>query len=63
MDWIQFSSEEELHNILLQENHATDEVKLHVQAQKPKYLQGDQASDENKDFWDHHCLLTKVNKT
>ena len=50
MDWIQFSSEEELHNILLQENHAADEVKLHVQAQKPKYLQGDQASDENKDF-------------
>ncbi|KAB0365505.1 hypothetical protein FD754_009661, partial [Muntiacus muntjak] len=27
MDWIQFSSEEELHNILLQENHATDGVK------------------------------------
>uniref|UniRef100_A0AC11BAL8 Uncharacterized protein n=1 Tax=Ovis aries TaxID=9940 RepID=A0AC11BAL8_SHEEP len=50
MDWIQFSLEEELHNTLLQENHVTDGVKLHVQAQKPKDLQGDQTSDEEKDF-------------
>lgn len=50
MDWIQFSLEEELHNTLLQENHVTDGVKLHVQAQKPKDLQGDQTSGEEKDF-------------
>ena len=35
---------------------------LHVQPQKPKALQGDQTSDEEKDFWDPHCLLNKVNK-
>ncbi|KAB0402400.1 hypothetical protein E2I00_000848 [Balaenoptera physalus] len=46
MGWIQFSSEEELHNALQQENHVIDGVKLHVQAQKPKALQGDQTSDE-----------------
>ncbi|XP_055275573.1 SRA stem-loop-interacting RNA-binding protein, mitochondrial-like [Moschus berezovskii] len=50
MDCIQFSSEEELHNTLPQENHVTDGVELHVQAQKPKDLQGDQTSDEEKDF-------------
>ncbi|KAB0362053.1 hypothetical protein FD754_006209 [Muntiacus muntjak] len=36
MGWIQFSSKE-LHNLL-------------VQAQKPKALQGNQTSDEEKDF-------------
>ena len=40
MDWIQFASEEELHNTLLQENHVTDGVKLHVQAQKPEDYKG-----------------------
>ncbi|XP_057587519.1 SRA stem-loop-interacting RNA-binding protein, mitochondrial [Hippopotamus amphibius kiboko] len=50
MGWIQFSSEEELHNVLQQENHVIDGVKLHVQAQRPKTLQGDQTSDEEKDF-------------
>ena len=47
--WIQFSSKE-LHNALQQEIHITDGVKLLVQAQKPKALQGDQTSDEEKDF-------------
>ncbi|KAB1278361.1 SRA stem-loop-interacting RNA-binding protein; mitochondrial [Camelus dromedarius] len=42
--------EEELRNALQQENHVIDGVKLHVQAQKPKALQGDQTSDEEKDF-------------
>uniref|UniRef100_A0A8C6FPM6 SRA stem-loop-interacting RNA-binding protein, mitochondrial n=1 Tax=Moschus moschiferus TaxID=68415 RepID=A0A8C6FPM6_MOSMO len=50
MGWIHFSSEEELHNALQQENHVIDGVKLHVQPQKPKALQGDQTSDEEKDF-------------
>nr|XP_012417430.1 PREDICTED: SRA stem-loop-interacting RNA-binding protein, mitochondrial [Odobenus rosmarus divergens] len=50
MGWIQFSSEEELQNALQQENHILDGVKLHVQAQRPKVLQGDQTSDEEKDF-------------
>uniref|UniRef100_A0A8C3YU67 SRA stem-loop-interacting RNA-binding protein, mitochondrial n=1 Tax=Catagonus wagneri TaxID=51154 RepID=A0A8C3YU67_9CETA len=50
MGWIQFSSEEELHNVLQQENHVIDGVKLHVQAQKRKALKGDQTSDEEKDF-------------
>ncbi|XP_002719669.1 SRA stem-loop-interacting RNA-binding protein, mitochondrial [Oryctolagus cuniculus] len=50
MGWIQFSSEEELQNALQQENHIIDGVKLHVQAQRPKVLQGDQTSDEEKDF-------------
>lgn len=50
MGWIHFSSEEELHNALQQENHIIDGVKLHVQPQKPKALQGDQTSDEEKDF-------------
>ena len=49
MGWIHFSSEE-LHNTLQQENHVIDGVKLHVQPQKPKALQGDQTSDEEKDF-------------
>ncbi|XP_022432138.1 SRA stem-loop-interacting RNA-binding protein, mitochondrial isoform X2 [Delphinapterus leucas] len=50
MGWIQFSSEEELHNALQQENHVIDGVKLHVQVQKPKALQGDQTSDEERGF-------------
>ncbi|XP_014927079.2 SRA stem-loop-interacting RNA-binding protein, mitochondrial isoform X2 [Acinonyx jubatus] len=50
MGWIQFSSEEELQNALQQENHIIDGVKLHIQAQRPKILQGDQTSDEEKDF-------------
>ena len=49
MGWIHFSSEE-LHNALQQENHVIDGVKPHVQPQKPKALQGDQTSDEEKDF-------------
>ena len=49
MGWIQFSSEE-LHNALQWENHVIDGVKLHVQPQKPKALQGDQTSDEERDF-------------
>ena len=49
MGWIQFSSEE-LHNALQQENHVIDGVKHHVQTQKPKALQGDQTSDEEKEF-------------
>ncbi|XP_006206178.1 SRA stem-loop-interacting RNA-binding protein, mitochondrial [Vicugna pacos] len=50
MGWVHFSSSEELQNALQQENHVIDGVKLHVQAQKPKALQGDQTSDEEKDF-------------
>ncbi|XP_045868268.1 SRA stem-loop-interacting RNA-binding protein, mitochondrial-like [Meles meles] len=49
MNWIQFSSEE-LKDALQQEYHIIDGVKLHVQAQRPKVLQGDQTSDEEKDF-------------
>ncbi|XP_040102780.1 SRA stem-loop-interacting RNA-binding protein, mitochondrial-like [Oryx dammah] len=49
MGWIHFSSEE-LYNALQQENYVIDGVKLHVQPQKPKALQGDQTSDEEKDF-------------
>ena len=49
MGWIHFSSEE-LHNALQWENHVIDGVKLHVQPQKPKALQGDQTSDEERDF-------------
>nr|KAF6502719.1 SRA stem-loop interacting RNA binding protein [Molossus molossus] len=50
MGWIQFSSSEELQNALQQDSHVIDGVKLHVQAQRPKMLQGDQTSDEEKDF-------------
>ncbi|KAM9646431.1 SRA stem-loop-interacting RNA-binding protein, mitochondrial [Trichechus inunguis] len=50
MGWIVFSSEEELQNALQKENHIIDGVKLQVQAQRPKVLQGDQTSDEEKDF-------------
>ncbi|XP_002926397.2 SRA stem-loop-interacting RNA-binding protein, mitochondrial [Ailuropoda melanoleuca] len=50
MGWVQFSSEEELKNVLQQENHIVDGVKLHVQVRRPKVLQGDQTSDEEKDF-------------
>ncbi|XP_007939519.1 SRA stem-loop-interacting RNA-binding protein, mitochondrial [Orycteropus afer afer] len=50
MGWIVFSSEEALQNALQQENHIIDGVKLHVQAQRPKGLQVDQTSDEEKDF-------------
>ncbi|XP_019495983.1 PREDICTED: SRA stem-loop-interacting RNA-binding protein, mitochondrial [Hipposideros armiger] len=50
MGWVHFSSEEELHNVLQQENHVIDGVKLHVQAQRRKALQGEQTSDEEKDF-------------
>ncbi|XP_008588484.1 PREDICTED: SRA stem-loop-interacting RNA-binding protein, mitochondrial isoform X2 [Galeopterus variegatus] len=50
MGWIHFSSEEELQNVLQQESHIIDGVKLHVQAQKPKVLPGDQTSDEERDF-------------
>ncbi|XP_004453601.1 SRA stem-loop-interacting RNA-binding protein, mitochondrial [Dasypus novemcinctus] len=47
--WVVFSSEEELQNVLHQENHIIDGVKLQVQAHKPKLLQ-DQTSDEEKGF-------------
>ncbi|KAF6132997.1 SRA stem-loop interacting RNA binding protein [Phyllostomus discolor] len=47
MGWIQFSSEEELQNALQQDSHVVDGVKLHVHAQRPKVLQGDQTSDED----------------
>ncbi|XP_047395044.1 SRA stem-loop-interacting RNA-binding protein, mitochondrial [Sciurus carolinensis] len=50
MGWVQFSSEEELQNAVQQENHIIDGVKVHVQAQRRKRLQGDQTSDEEKDF-------------
>ncbi|XP_038200266.1 SRA stem-loop-interacting RNA-binding protein, mitochondrial-like [Arvicola amphibius] len=50
MGWAQFSSQEELQNALQQENHSIDGVKIYVQAQKPKVLQGTQTSDEEKDF-------------
>ncbi|XP_005860216.1 PREDICTED: SRA stem-loop-interacting RNA-binding protein, mitochondrial [Myotis brandtii] len=50
MGWIHFSSEEELQNALQHDSHVIDGVKLHVQAQRPKVLQGDQTSDEEKDF-------------
>ncbi|XP_036099110.1 SRA stem-loop-interacting RNA-binding protein, mitochondrial-like [Molossus molossus] len=50
MGWIQFSFSEELQNALQQDSHVIDGVKLHVQAQRPKMLQGDQTSDEEKDF-------------
>uniref|UniRef100_G1Q8W6 SRA stem-loop-interacting RNA-binding protein, mitochondrial n=1 Tax=Myotis lucifugus TaxID=59463 RepID=G1Q8W6_MYOLU len=49
MGWIHFSSEE-LQNALQHASHVIDGVKLHVQAQRPKVLQGDQISDEEKDF-------------
>ncbi|XP_051004974.1 SRA stem-loop-interacting RNA-binding protein, mitochondrial [Acomys russatus] len=48
--WVQFSSQEELQNALQQESHIIDGVKIYVQAQKPKGLQGAQTSDEEKDF-------------
>ncbi|KAM5337604.1 SRA stem-loop-interacting RNA-binding protein, mitochondrial [Glossophaga mutica] len=47
MGWIHFSSEEELQNALQQDSHVVDGVKLHVQVQRPKVLQGDQTSDED----------------
>lgn len=50
MGWIHFSSEEELQNALQHDSHVIDGVKLQVQAQRPKVLQGDQTSDEEKDF-------------
>ncbi|XP_006864824.1 PREDICTED: SRA stem-loop-interacting RNA-binding protein, mitochondrial [Chrysochloris asiatica] len=50
MGWIMFSSEEELQNALQQENHVIDGVKLQVQAQRPRILQGDHESDEEKEF-------------
>ncbi|XP_037688114.1 SRA stem-loop-interacting RNA-binding protein, mitochondrial [Choloepus didactylus] len=50
MGWIVFSSEEQLQNALQQENHIVDGVKLHVQAHRPKLLQGDQTSDEENNF-------------
>ncbi|XP_012789150.2 SRA stem-loop-interacting RNA-binding protein, mitochondrial-like [Sorex araneus] len=50
MAWLQFSTEEELHNALQQENHIIDGVKLHVQVRRPKNLQADQTTDEEKDF-------------
>ncbi|XP_042548474.1 SRA stem-loop-interacting RNA-binding protein, mitochondrial [Dipodomys merriami] len=50
LGWIQFSSAEELQNAIQQENHIIDGVKLHVQAQRRKNLQGDQTSDEEKYF-------------
>ncbi|CAO2594533.1 SRA stem-loop-interacting RNA-binding protein, mitochondrial, partial [Lemmus lemmus] len=50
MGWVQCSSQEELQNALQQKNHIIDGVKICVQAQKPKVLQGAQTSDEEKDF-------------
>ncbi|KAM6171015.1 SRA stem-loop-interacting RNA-binding protein, mitochondrial [Erethizon dorsatum] len=50
LGWIQFSSEEELQNAMQHENHIIDGVKVHVQFQRPKILQGDQTSDEEKHF-------------
>ncbi|XP_006884706.1 PREDICTED: SRA stem-loop-interacting RNA-binding protein, mitochondrial [Elephantulus edwardii] len=50
MGWILFSSEEELQNALQQKNHIIDGVKIHVLAQRPKVLQENQTSDEEKDF-------------
>ncbi|XP_010643887.1 SRA stem-loop-interacting RNA-binding protein, mitochondrial [Fukomys damarensis] len=47
MGWIYFSSEEELQNALQHENHVIDGVKVHVQVQRSKLLQGDQTSDED----------------
>ncbi|XP_054986966.1 SRA stem-loop-interacting RNA-binding protein, mitochondrial [Sorex araneus] len=49
MAWVHFSTEEELHNALQQENHIIDGVKIHVQVRRPK-LQADQTTDEEKDF-------------
>ncbi|XP_004624775.1 SRA stem-loop-interacting RNA-binding protein, mitochondrial [Octodon degus] len=50
LGWVQFSSEEELQNAIQHENHIIDGVKVHVQVRRPKNLQGDQTSDEEKDF-------------
>ncbi|XP_003472503.1 SRA stem-loop-interacting RNA-binding protein, mitochondrial [Cavia porcellus] len=50
LGWVQFSSEEELQNAIQYENHIIDGVKVHVQVQRPKLWQGDQTSDEEKDF-------------
>lgn len=49
MGWIHFSSEE-LHNALQHGSHVIDGVKLHVQAQRPKVLQGDQTLMKRKIF-------------
>ncbi|XP_072695617.1 SRA stem-loop-interacting RNA-binding protein, mitochondrial [Canis lupus baileyi] len=50
MGWVHFSSEEDLQNALQQEKHIIDGVKLHIQARRPKVLQGGQTSDEEKDI-------------
>ncbi|XP_004862803.1 SRA stem-loop-interacting RNA-binding protein, mitochondrial-like [Heterocephalus glaber] len=50
MCWIYFSSEEALQNAVQHENHVVDGVKVHIQVQKPKILQGDQTSDERERF-------------
>ncbi|CAD7671978.1 unnamed protein product [Nyctereutes procyonoides] len=50
MGWVHFSSEEYLQDALQQEKHIIDGVKLHIQAGRPKVLQGGQTSDEEKDF-------------
>ncbi|XP_055123681.1 SRA stem-loop-interacting RNA-binding protein, mitochondrial-like [Symphalangus syndactylus] len=47
LGWVQFSSEE-LRNVLQQENHIIDGVKLQVHTQRPKLLQT--SDDEEKDF-------------
>ncbi|XP_007531257.1 SRA stem-loop-interacting RNA-binding protein, mitochondrial [Erinaceus europaeus] len=50
LGWVQFSSEEELNNVLQHDKHVIDGVKLMVLSQRPKALQGGQASDEDKDL-------------
>ncbi|EHB10223.1 SRA stem-loop-interacting RNA-binding protein, mitochondrial [Heterocephalus glaber] len=50
MCWIYFSSEEALQYAVQHENYVIDGVKVYVQIQNPKILQGDQTSDEEKDF-------------
>lgn len=55
MSWVQFSSKEELQIVLQQENHINDRAKIHVQAQKPKGVQGARTSDAEKDFCADYC--------
>uniref|UniRef100_A0A8I6G749 SRA stem-loop-interacting RNA-binding protein, mitochondrial pseudogene n=1 Tax=Rattus norvegicus TaxID=10116 RepID=A0A8I6G749_RAT len=50
MDWVQFSSEEEVQNALQQEHHILEGVNIRVQPQKPKFMNRAHTSDEKKDF-------------
>lgn len=53
IDWIPSSSEEVL-NAVQQDSHIIDGEELHIQAQRPKGLQGLQTAEEGKDFGDSY---------